>query len=333
MNLHRVQVVDALEAIEIRSKHRFAWLGETSPALRPALASVLPGDSARALLVRGLGVRLYESFYCVGGVVPVEDGGGRGSEPPDPGLVAALSAANAGRGSWQHGWRVAAVDAGELVIVRDGVRVRARRSNCRTRRGTLRIGAAVSIALPPALPGLSPGFFTVVGDADLAAEPDDLIARLYLNVSCDGAPMLVAEVTSALNRAHVPFRLKVVDHPERFARCDAAVLYLHAADLRRQRRLLRRVVDACTASLQSPTTVFTKPLAPGVGLGEERRSDGESFGMKRCLVLAEGVVAAHEQRIRDLRGRLLLVERHFADAGIDLDAPYLERGSEDRYSL
>jgi hypothetical protein len=45
------------------------------------------------------------------------------------------------------------------------------------------------------------------------------------------------------------------------------------------------------------------------------------------------VVRAHEEGIRDLRGRLRLVERHFADAGIDLDAPYLERGSNDGYSL
>ena len=86
------------------------------------------------------------------------------------------------------------------------------------------MNAEVSIALPPELPALSPGFFTVVGDVDLAAKPDDLIARLYLNVSCAGAPTLVAEVTSALNRSRVPFRLKVVDHPERFPRRDSAVL-------------------------------------------------------------------------------------------------------------
>jgi HopA1 effector protein family len=132
----------------------------------------------------------------------------------------------------------------------------------------------------------------------------------------------------------VPFRLKVIDHPGRYARCDAAVLYLHASDFGRTRRLLRGAVEACVGELQSRTPVFTKPLAPGVGLGEERGGAGaESFGTRRCLLLAQGTVAAHEGRIRHLRGRLSTVERCFADAGIDLDAPYLERGSEDGYSL
>ena len=196
------------------------------------------------------------------------------------------------------------------------------------------MSAEVSIALPPELPALSPGFLTVVGDVDLGAEQNDLIARLYFNVSCAGAPSLVAEVTSALDRARVPFRLKVINHPERFGRCDSAVLYLHASDFRRTRRLLRPAVEACAGQLQARTPVFTKPLGPGVGLAEERGGAGaESFGTRRCLLLAEGVVTAHEERIRDRRGRLAKVERCFADAGIDLDAPYLERGSEDGYSL
>jgi hypothetical protein len=333
VNPHRAQIAEALGAISIRSQHRFAWLGVTSPALPDVVASVLSDEVARDFLIRDVKARLYESFYCAGGVVRVGESGDQLGRAPDPVVVAALSTANAGHGSWQRGWRVDAVDADELIVVRDGVRAWARRSECRLRRGPFRIGAEVSIALPAELPALSPGFFTVVGDVDLGAEQDDLIARLYFNVSCAGAPGLVAELTSALNGARVPFRLKVVDHPERFARRDAAVLYLHAADLHRWRHLLRDVINACRAGLQPGTPVFTKPLSTGVGLGEERGGDGESFGMRRCAVLAAGVVRAHEEGIRDLRGRLRLVERHFADAGIDLDAPYLERGSNDGYSL
>jgi hypothetical protein len=334
LSVHRAHVAEALEAISIRSKNRFTWLGESSPAPPRALASVLSDATARAVLVQGLMARLYQSFYCTGGVVEVERGVGEGREPSDAALVAALSTANAGRGSWQHGWRIDDMDSDGLVVVRDGVRAWARRSECRASRGALRIGAEVSIALPPELPALSPGFLTVVGDVDLGVEPNDLIARLYFNVSCAGAPRLVAEVTSALNRAHVPFRLKVIDRPEHFGRCDAAVLYLRAYDVRRTARLLRQVVEACAADLQPRMPVFTKALAPGVGLGEERGGAGaESFGTRRCLLLAEGVVEAYEQRIRDRRGRLSSVERRFTDAGIDLDAPYLERGSEDVYSL
>jgi HopA1 effector protein family len=334
VSLHRAHVAEALGAISIQSRHRFTWLGESSPTPPRALASVLPAPTARALLVRGVAARLYESFYCTGGVVEVLPGGDDGREPPDAALVATLSTANAGLGSWQHGWRIENMDSEGLVVTRDGVRAWAGRSECRADHGALGIGAEVSIALPPQLPALSPGFLTLVGDVDLSAEPNGLIARVYFNVSCAAAPRLVGEVTSAFDRARIPFRLKVINHPERFGRCDAAVLYMHAFDFRRTRRLLRRAVEACVGQLQPRTPVFTKPLAPGVGLGEERGSAGaESFGTRRCLLVATGVVEAHEERIRDLRGRLSKVERCFADAGIDIDAPYLERGSEDRYSL
>lgn len=334
MNVHRAHVAEALEAISIRSKNRFAWLGETSPAPPRGLASVLSEATARAVLIRALRARLYESFYCTGGVVEAEPGDADGGERSDEALVAALARYNAGRGSWQHGWRIDGMDADGLVVVRDGIRAWARRSECRAERDALEIGAAVSVALPAELPALSPGFLTVVGDMDLGAEPGALIVRLYFNVSCAGAPRLVAELTSPLNRARVPFRLKVTDHPGRYGRCDAAVLYLHASDLGRTRGLLRGAVEACARELQPRTPVFTKPLAPGVGVGEERGGAGaESFGTRRCLLLAQGAVAAHEGRIRDLRGRLSTVERCFADAGIDLDAPYLERESEDGYSL
>ena len=299
----RDQVAEALQAIAVRSRHRFTWLGELSPPLPRGLGRALPERAARALLVSRIGARLYESFYCLGGVGPRSADAAR---HPDPGLVAALSAANAGRGTWEQGWRV------------DGrAGVMARPSQCRT------TAAGTAVALPAELPAWSPGFFTVLGDANLDPAPDDLVARVYFNVGPAGAPALVAEVTSALNRARVPFRLKVADHPERFGRCDAAVLYLPSAQLRRRRRLVGRAVDACAPHLQPRTPVFTKPLAPGVGFGEERGDAGQSFGMHRCRLLAGAIVDAHEHRQRDLDARLATVARHFHQAGIDLDAPWL----------
>jgi hypothetical protein len=317
VSAYRDQVAEALRALAIRSRHRFTWLGEPSAALPRGLASALPESAARALLVSRIRSRLYESFYCLGGV------GAPGADTarwPDPGLVAALSAANAGRGTWEHGWRLDGRDDGTLRVSRDGLRVMARPSQVRT------TAAGIAVALPPELPAWSPGFFTVLGDANLDPAPEEPIARLYFNVRCAGAPVLVAEVTSALNRARVPFRMKVADHPERFGRCDAAVLYAPSADLRRRRRLVDRVVESCSPHLQPRTPVFTRPLAPGVGFAEERGDAAESFGMHRCRLLAEAIVIAHERRQRGLGARLAAVARHFDDAGIDIDAPYLARG-------
>ena len=322
MSIYRDQVGEALQAVTIRSRHRFTWLGDPSPPLPRGLASALPESAARALLVSRIRSRLYESFYCLGGVGRMEGGPDTGHWP-DPELVAALSAANCGRGSWEEGWRLEGRSDGALLVSRDGLSVMARPSECRTARD------GIAVARPPELPAWSPGFFTVLGDVSLDPGPDELIARLYFNVAGAGAPQLVSEVTSALNRARMPFRLKVLDRPERFGRCDAAVLYLPAADLRRQRRLVGRVVDACAAHLQPRTPVFTRPIAPGVGYGDERGDAGESFGMRRCRLLAEAIVDAHEQRQRDLDDRVAAVARRFEADRIDLDAPYLERGSVD----
>jgi hypothetical protein len=329
---YRAQVAEVLRAIVIRSGHRFSWLGDTSDALPTRLATALPAEIVRADLVRGLAKRLYESFYCEGRVVPVH-APGADTARPDPAVVVALFAANAGRGTWERGWRLDAVEGGALVVARDGLRVWAPESECRIGGGALRLGAPVAVRLPSALPAISPGFFTVVGNADLAPGRGDLIARLYFNVSCAAGPALVARLTRMLNGACVRFRLKVVDHPDRFTRCDAAVVYLHAGDLRARRRLLSATVRAGSVELEPGTPAFTKRLADGVGIAEERVGGNDSFGMRRCRVVADAAIAAHELGIRDLPGRSRLVERHFADAGIDIDAPYLESGSEDVYAL
>jgi hypothetical protein len=273
---HRDHVVEALRALAIGSRHRFEWLGEPSPPLPRGFASLLPEAAARDLLVSRMRARLYESFYCLGGVEAIRNEHDRGL--PDADLVAALSAANSGAGSWERGWRLEQERGDELLISRNGISVRARPSECRTRNDQ----GGLLVAFPSELPALSPGFFTAVGDLNLDPDDDELVGRLYFNVSRRGAPALVSEVTSALNRAPVPFRLKVVDNPDGFDRCDAALRYTLAADVRRRRRLLRQMVDRCTVQLRMRTAVFTKPLAPGVGFAEERGDTGESFGIRRC---------------------------------------------------
>jgi hypothetical protein len=330
---YRDQVAAAVEAVAIQSRHRFTWLGESSPPLARGVASALPERAARDLLSQRIRFRLYESFYCLGGVGMIERSSPRAGRWSDPHLVAMLSAANSGRGTWEKGWRLDARGDDRLLVSRNGLRVQVTSAECRPPGGGARIGAEVAVALPPELRAWSPGFFTVLGDVNLEPARTSLVARLYFNVSCAGAQRLVSEITSALNGAGAPFRLKVADHPELFRRCDSAVLYLPASDFRRRRRLVGRVVDACASHLQPPVPVFTKPLAPGVGLGEEREDASDSFGMRRCRVLADGLVSAHAQRLRTLSDRLDVVDRRFAEAGIDLNAPYLEPGSVDDYSL
>ncbi len=89
---------------------------------------------------------------------------------------------------------------------------------------------------------------------------------------------------------------------------------------------------ACGGNLRSEIPAFTKLLAPGLGLAEDRGRE-ESFGTHRCHLLAEGIIESHQRRIRRFEERMSVVERRFCEAGIDLDSPYLEPGSHGSYAL
>ena len=73
---------------------------------------------------------------------------------------------------------------------------------------------------------------------------------------------------------------------------------------------------------------FTLELAPGVGLAENAAA-AESFGMRRCALLADAVVRAHEHAIAALDA----VAARFAEDGVLLDAPYLEPSLDGRHVL
>jgi hypothetical protein len=297
---YREQVAAAVAAVTIVGQARYAWLGRRSRRLPAALDAALDDAQRHRHLVSCLGEELYHSFFCPGGPVPARWGE---PAPPfaDPRLLEALSRANRGRGSWEDGWTVERVDDGEVVVTDSRLRMRARAADCRV------VGQDVSVRLPKELPALSPGFWFVVSDVPAAG----CDVRVYWNVTAAGAPELVGALTSRLNGAGVPFRLKIADHPFRYQRCDAAVLYLEAQAFRALRAPLCEVAAASARHLEPAIPAFTLELAPGVGLAED---DGvESFGARRCALLADAIVAAPA---------LDAVAARFAEDGVDIDAPY-----------
>jgi hypothetical protein len=189
----------------------------------------------------------------------------------------------------------------------------------------------VRVRRPKELCASSPGFYIAVGDNALGREAVEV--RVYFNIAAAGAVPLVAACTRLLNGARIPFALKVLDHPTGFTRCDAAVLYLGAGGFDRARDPLSAIVSGCTPHLRRDAPAFALPLAPGVAVGEHRSSLGASFGASRCRLVAEGIVAAHEQGAGGLSDRLAAVARRFVAHGLDIDAPYLVGGSSGRYAL
>jgi class II lanthipeptide synthase len=332
MSRYRDQVAAALGAVTIRGPTQYAWLGHASLPLAAYLAAELDEPGRRRYLVSCLREELYWSFYCHGRPVPA-----RWGEPEpmsaDPSLAAALSQANAGRGGWEPGWTIEHLDDDEAVVAAWRLRMRVPLDDCRALGGAMLPGTAVSVRMPKELPALSPGFFTVIGEAaaDLAASEGSV--RVYWNIARAGAPALVGTLTSRLNAECVPFRLKVADHPFRLDRCDAAILYLPGDAFRALGRMLRAVAADLAAQLRPQIPAFTLELAPGVALAEDDGGGGESFGVRRCTLLADGIVRAHAQGIMGAGARLDAVAARFAEDGVRIDAPYLEPSLAGRHVL
>jgi hypothetical protein len=321
------QIEQAVKATGFHQDTGFSWFGTRLAPLGRATAARLDSNRLRQVTVAALKDHLYLNFYCRGAASPLRGGRGAGDKgTAQPGLVLQLSAANRGQGTWNGGWRIEGTDRGMLIARSGDLTLRVPPEDCR--------GPAeeASVRFPKEFPQLSAGFYLACGDRDLAREEWAHAVRLYWNATPAGAVFLMGELTAVLNQAEVPFRFKVVTEWGAAPRCDAAVLYLRSEDYRRAVPMLERAWRGATNWLRDATPALTRPLAPGLGLAEEP-TPGPSFGLNRCLVLAEGMVRARDQGRRTLAERMAVVAAYFAEQGIDLDRPYLNRGSADIYEF
>jgi hypothetical protein len=332
MSMFRDQVADALGVVRVTSPTSYTWFGRPAPPLKRALRSALAPPAARQYLVARLEQELYESFYLRGVPRPHsrQDALPNGA---DPAFVTALSDANTGTGGWDPGWRVVEVahDDGSIVAERAGLRLQM--DTCdylQSGDGPLALGACVSARLPKELRAASPDFYFACGDT-VGASDSAVEVRVYFNLTHTGAVPLLEATTRLLNEQQLPFSIKVVNHPARYFRCDAGVLYLEEGDF--ARAPLRALVAVVTPHLRDETPALTKPLAPGVGIGEHRPALGASFGIGRCRLVAEAIADAYDQRLTALTDRLDAVARRFALHGMDLDTPYLAAGTRNDYVL
>jgi hypothetical protein len=332
MNDYRDQLAAAVRAVTIRSPTAYAWFGQHSRPLPRLVRDALRGVEYRRHLVASLSEELYSSFYTTGWPVPAR----WGRVPPvasDRRLAAALSDANDASGSWEPGWTVDRRDGDDAIIATPRLRVRVPAFDCRPNDGgQIRSGVAVSVPLPKELPALSPGFFMVLGAtrSEVVAWPHTV--RVYWHIAASGAPALVRALTSRLNAETVPFRLKVANHPIRFDRCDAAVLYLPIEAFEGVRAMLADVALTMAPLLRPRIPAFTLALAAGVGLAESPAT-GESFGEHRCRLLADGIVRAHERGVAPGSSRVDAVIERLAEEGVKIDAPYLEPSLDGVHAL
>lgn len=335
MSPYRQQLETAIRAVRFRSASEVFWFGKrASPELRRRFRRGLTPSEARAFVLTSLQDQLYANFYSKAAAYPSFEAEHQAvSRVQVTAFVERLSEANGGAGYFEPGWEVLRTDHAWADVGRSGLAIRVRPADCRLpENASWTVGQLVSVRMPKELRGRAPGCYVAMGDAWLPDGAWRDVVRLYWNVTAEGAVDLTRSATRLLNRAGLPFQLKVVTQLTRFSRCDSGVLYLRQRDYPAARRTLERLHGELAPSLRAPVPALTKPLAPGLGLAEDP-GNGLSFGEHRCLLLADALIRAYELGKTSVHDRLRVVVERFGDEGIDLARPYLNPDSEDAYEL
>jgi hypothetical protein len=314
-------ILGALEAVDVRSPTSFSWMGNVAE-LPEQVVRVAGRRGIRRALVGAIRARLYDSFYTQGAPPPATV-----ADPARPGSPRSMShdlaAANEGSGCVDPGWRVVADEDGRFVAERGGLRLWVTAEEVATDVGGPRTGDVVAVRLSADLPALSPGFYTARGDRGFSAEGLRILDRVYFDLRREGAVPFVREVTRRLNRAELAFIAKVVDEPGGFDRRDAAVLLVDRRDRERSLAAAGELAGVLASHLDGGAPAMTLPLGEGVAFAEDPGGQ-ESFGLHRCLLIADAAVAAAEQGLTKPDDRLEVVRERFAAAGTTVDAPYLD---------
>ena len=151
--------------------------------------------------------------------------------------------------------------------------------------------------------------------------------RFYWNLAPQGAPAFLTALC-ALDRARIPFQMKVPLDPRGYARTDAGVLYLDDESVAASADIVAAAYDASRFALRAGVPLFARRLAPGLAFAESPPT-GDSFGMHRCDLIAEGLVRAFERGAVAPGARAAVVRERLTEYGFDLGA--FERNPGSRY--
>jgi hypothetical protein len=333
------ELAAALEAFHILKPSSLLFFGEPPIDVTAAPAgtdwtgtgAALPnGSTAEESLVKTVQSVLYDRCYAhrLGAPRPQTE------DPPreDPAFTRSLAEANAGREHWDIGWTIFQFGANGQIFVRKGERERAAMPGSfisdNVPNVAPQIGTSVSLRAPHEALGIQPGYYFAFGETlDELADQLSLI-RFYFHCGRDMAAPFLATLTSTLNRFQVPFQLKAPMTPGGYDRTDAIVLYVGARYFPIVAQILAAAREKVTLAPAVP--LFTKRLWPGIGVAVEPGT-GESFGMHRCRLTAEGIVDAWREGKQDVPARLTAIAARFAAAGLELGHPYLGPGGVDLF--
>ena len=329
MDQFTAQLKSAVNATAILSSTVFSWFGLKSPSLPAKYEEQLTPEAKRNYLFSVLQAQLYQDFYCQGFAKPSSSMNSERFLSRTP-FSDDLARENHGQGQWSTGWKLVASRDNKFQISRDGLKLTVSPEHCHipAQQNPTR-NPQVGLWLPKDLPAISPGFYIAVGGNELAPQGNELI-RWYWHLNPSGAVKFLSKTTTLFNDEELTYRIKILNDPSRFTRNDAVIVYHCKADWLRVVTCLQQVYPVVAADLQWGIPALTRPLARGIGMAEDP-GHGHSFGLDRCGILAELLIAAYDSGCRTLEDRQQAVFEGFSKLGIDTRTPYLNPGSEDVY--
>ena len=325
------QVKISIGETVFHSATSYSYFGNESPRLAPRVKRAMTPKTARNYLVYQLQSHLYNEFYIRGGASHSvwSDSGG---EVDAVSFVETLSAANEGAGCRESEWEVTTVAKDHLVVRKGNLDLWVRSEDYSAPKDRLpQPGISVVLHLPKELPAVSPGYYMALSNQEDIFGNEQTLVRMYWNLSAKGAPIFMSAATRALNEAGVFFRLKVLNDPRSYGRCDAAVVYFRKSQHLVVTQQMAGIYPVVAPYLKPKTPMFTKPFAAGVGLAEDPGGT-ESFGQHRCRLLADGMIHAYERGAKSLNERLEIVKECYVSSDISLSEPYLNPSSTDVYT-
>ena len=326
-----------VKSLTIHSMTSYSWMGKKQSLKLPYNHKIIPSPrSIRKVLLFNLNARIYENFYCCGGPTPISY---RTVSPSNYGdsnsLNKDLSLFNLGNGCLEPGWSVISLKNNTALVKRRGLLLKVKLEDCfdmSNKNHGISIGSNVSIRYPKEMFGLSPGYYTALGNKYMGIDKETIV-RVYWNISSEGAIPLIKNITFMLNHLDIPFSFKILNNPYGFnARCDTAVLYIRKDDYRLVFGVIIDVYSRVYPFLNDETPVFTKKIARGLSIAEDPPTK-ESFGQARCRILAEAMLFAFEERKKTIGERIQAIIARFTEEGLDMSKPFLNHDSLDIYDI
>jgi len=321
-----------VNAVRISSPTHFSFAGQEFDASATHGQAAALQPSPGAPVIAALRDRFYASCYCK--PFPGDEPYAATSAVPARDLTPDLSAANAGQPRWDSGWQITRIETSGQVFVQKASKTRSLwPGEFLTFDGPgvpPRVGSHISVYFPHESRTMQPGFYFAFSEAESDPADESRLARFYWNIREQGAVPLTKWITLTFNRFQVPFRYKCTTTSGQFERLDAAVLYVSKRFFRLSAELLAAGRETLSQFLRPETPLFTRQLAPGLALAEDP-GNGESFGMNRCRILAEGIWSASAKGLTREEDRLKEIATYFAQYGLSLDRAHLNPKSADFY--